>query len=727
LECATIEADEPETGSYRHSVWFRWTAPADGRARLRLAEGSAGKISVFRGDGFGALEMVVGLGADVGFPVAAGEEFMVRVLGNPGDDGGAFRLRIDWLDPAPNDDFAEATDLGSAASAEAGGLLLDTTVEPGESGNGEGSLWWRWTAPFDGAAAIQFSEGSEWYECGVYQGDAVDDLHFVGGSWQSTGDRKFAFRTKAGEEYRIRVALYSTETRTGQFSFRLFADPVTNDSFAERGRLPSELPVSVSLPVFAPGHLRQVAFDRSLWWEWVAGTDGWVEVDLQGSQPDRIDLRVWMGDKEIVLDPVGLSEVGEQIWRFRARAGEVYQLQVGDRLLDGVFRSLSMVVRAAGVPVNDRFADALPMAGEQGTLEALNTGAGAEPGEPGANGAGSLWWRWTAPHFGLLVLAPGDGDWARLYEGSGLEGLSEAPRQFGTGGGYLVEAGRTYFLAAGHEAGGMMRVDWKLGPAEDLFGMAGDLGSVTRVSRSGSLAGCSREPREPFHAGEPPEQSRWYRWTAPCDGEATVSATPASGAMRVAVYQGLSIDGLREVASGTGAVSFRAVAGGEYRIAVDAGSGDVSPEYEFSLDFAADLPPGYAAWRERYFAAGEAASMPGDDPDGDGRDNLMELTLGGDPKRFDAGAAFTFDSWGGYVRLSVRRPAGLSGWHHRFEVSEDMAHWRPSTVLDRLQYIEDHGDGTETFHVILTRYRIADHPRLYFRLVAAPGGDPLGP
>jgi len=104
----------------------------------------------------------------------------------------------------------------------------------------------------------------------------------------------------------------------------------------------------------------------------------------------------------------------------------------------------------------------------------------------------------------------------------------------------------------------------------------------------------------------------------------------------------------------------------------------------------------------------------------------MELTLGGDPKRFDVGAAFTFDSWGGYVRLNVRRPAGLSGWHHWFEVSDDMAHWRPSTALDRLQYIEDHGDGTETFHVILTKFRIADHPHLYFRLAAEPGEDPLG-
>jgi hypothetical protein len=56
-----------------------------------------------------------------------------------------------------------------------------------------------------------------------------------------------------------------------------------------------------------------------------------------------------------------------------------------------------------------------------------------------------------------------------------------------------------------------------------------------------------------------------------------------------------------------------------------------------------------------------------------------------------------------------------------------MVRWLPTAGLDRLQYIENHGDATETFHVILTGYRISEHPRLYFRLLADPGVDPLRP
>src|SRR5436190_21333340 len=57
-------------------------------------------------------------------------------------------------------------------------------------------------------------------------------------------------------------------------------------------------------------------------------------------------------------------------------------------------------VTALAAPVNDNFANAIPLTGLTVTTTGSNSGATRESGEPihvTSSGTHSAWWRWTAP------------------------------------------------------------------------------------------------------------------------------------------------------------------------------------------------------------------------------------------------------------------------------------------------------------------------------------------
>jgi hypothetical protein len=85
----------------------------------------------------------------------------------------------------------------------------------------------------------------------------------------------------------------------------------------------------------------------------------------------------------------------------------------------------------------------------------------------------------------------------------------------------------------------------------------------------------SKEPGEPFHAGNPGGKSIWWRWTAPNGGEVTISTAGSAFNTLLAVYVGPTVSNLTPVASvrnpvgGTNQVKFTATAFTTYNIAVD--------------------------------------------------------------------------------------------------------------------------------------------------------------
>jgi hypothetical protein len=101
--------------------------------------------------------------------------------------------------------------------------------------------------------------------------------------------------------------------------------------------------------------------------------------------------------------------------------------------------------------------------------------------------------------------------------------------------------------------------------------LAGATGSTT-----GTTVGMTKETGEPNHAGNSGGHSIWFTWVAPGAGSVTINTTGSAFDTLLAVYTGTSVTALTTVASNDDAngatqssVTFNAVSGTTYRVAVD--------------------------------------------------------------------------------------------------------------------------------------------------------------
>lgn len=117
-------------------------------------------------------------------------------------------------------------------------------------------------------------------------------------------------------------------------------------------------------------------------------------------------------------------------------------------------------------------------------------------------------------------------------------------------------------------------------PVNDNFASGTSLTGSSWTSAGSNINGTS-ESGEPSHASQAPAKSVWYLWTAPSSGSVTVGTAGSAFDTVLAVYTGSSVGALTPVAANdnrtTGVtdsqVTFQAVAGTVYRIAVDGKSG----------------------------------------------------------------------------------------------------------------------------------------------------------
>lgn len=114
------------------------------------------------------------------------------------------------------------------------------------------------------------------------------------------------------------------------------------------------------------------------------------------------------------------------------------------------------------------------------------------------------------------------------------------------------------------------------------------------LSITGSNVGATAEPGEPQHADfDAGHQSVWWSWTAPGSGHVVLSTVGTYFDTLLAVYTGDAVDQLTTVAKNrylSKLLTFQAVAGTTYRIAVD-GNFDDSGIIHLSLDL---TPPSIA-------------------------------------------------------------------------------------------------------------------------------------
>ena len=728
----TVDGASRETGEswhdsspIRQSVWYRWTAPANGRARVTLLNGSPGSLIIYRGTTLTNLSLIVSSVTDAGFPVSAGDEIRILVGLGSGGTSGAFELAAGMIDTGSNDSFANRMDLGASAQASWSGTIEDATIESGEipyEYYSNGSRWWKWTAPADGGVALTVGSGRILPTAYVYTGSEMGSLSLLA---SSSSFNRVAFNARAGTTYQIALRGKPSATGIGDFLANLSLQLQPNDNQADANLLDGVLPVSgTALLAGATSQPGENASSNSVWWRWVSSINGEVTIDARASDFSP-EIGVWTGPGLPSLQSVFSTYQISPIRSFTATAGTSYWISMssGQSTVFGIVR---FQIRQAPVPPNDLFANALPLAGETLSIDTLNDGATTEAGEPSPRSrpyttfyTGSLWWKWVAPRSGLLRLNI-TGGWAFLYEGVSLQGLQEVA---GPGGAttstnsYWVEAGREYQICAGNSAGGQVGATFQLSPPGDSFGDALEIAG-NWVKRSGSLVNCFWEAGEPFHAGVAPQSSLWFRWRAPSSGSFRVMAKSGTSNLRTAAYAGDAVATLSERGSGLGEFTFTATAGQEYRIVVN-GSNTTGA---FDLVIAEEIPA-YSVWRDAYFDFMDPASSRNEDPDCDGLVNLIEASLGSDPLAFTGGPVFTVDSFQGKIRLNLRRRSGHD-WRHSFDLSPSLGTWQSTDFMNREETLESHGDGSETLHVVLHDYLVLEHRVQFFRLkVESP---PLG-
>ncbi|MFM1749317.1 MAG: hypothetical protein RLZZ188_2983 [Verrucomicrobiota bacterium] len=380
-----------------------------------------------------------------------------------------------------------------------------------------------------------------------------------------------------GADVALKFAVAAPDKKSAELAVTLpLRPPPVNDSFARR------LPISASAPSVtetSEGSTREAGEPvhagreggASVWWTWTAPVSGKAIVTTRGSSFDTL-LAVYTGAVD----------------GFRGAAG-------------AVSLSVSVAPESVGAaPAHDLFANAAPLAGPVVALLSSNAGAGREMGEPehaGVAGAGSVWWRWTAPAAGTVTLATDGSSFDTLlavYTGAKVDALSvvasdddggEGPRSLVS---FTAVAGTEYRIAVDGKDGATgliaLRVVLALpkpAPANDAFAkripISGAPDSAGLVRVTGSNVGASEEEGEPDHAGNLGGRSVWWTWTAPGDGIATISTAGSSFNTVLAVYTGGSLATLVPVAANdqdpaggnTSRVSFAARAGSAYQIVVD--------------------------------------------------------------------------------------------------------------------------------------------------------------
>lgn len=166
---SSMQDNEPNTGGRDRSVWFTYTPTASGWATFNTCDASGDTvIDVYTGNDLATLVNVTyvdgncpggGLG-DHSYPIAvtANTAYHVRVSNYYGSGSLSGNLGVDLEEVPANDNWADARDLGSDANVSITDDNRYATTEVDEPqiyGSVRPlSVWYKWTAPYDGMASF---------------------------------------------------------------------------------------------------------------------------------------------------------------------------------------------------------------------------------------------------------------------------------------------------------------------------------------------------------------------------------------------------------------------------------------------------------------------------------------------------------------------------------------------------------------------------------------------
>lgn len=278
-------------------------------------------------------------------------------------------------------------------------------------------------------------------------------------------------------------------------------------------------------------------------------------------------------------------------------------------------------------PANDQFNGRMVLLDANLSVTATNTNASKQNGEPdhaGNVGGRSLWWSWTAPADGEVIITTDGSDFDTLlgvYTGTSVSSLSLVSSnddhgvfvtsrvRFETVGGTEYQIAIDGFSEGTNFSSGTVVLNLGFS-AEPIPRLRNDA-FADRINLEGAAVAVEwtnvnarREPGEPLHAGMMGDTSVWWTWTAPESRTVVVSTAGSRFDTLLAVYTGVSISNLTVVAANddraaadgvlTSEVTFDAVGGQAYQIAVDGWDGDAG-QIKLQIGPAAPLLQGSVA------------------------------------------------------------------------------------------------------------------------------------
>ena len=453
LLAATFEPGEPAPDGERPSasVWFRWTAPAQGAVRFGVS--APANVDLLQGGHLAALTQVAFGEWGISFFAEEGETYHVRISreGKPYDSP---QVTLSWFQgvrPA-NDDFMAASEL-TGSEGEVSGDNRGATLEPGEQvGALAATVWYRWTAPEDGAWRFRTGWGQS--RVLAFTGNGVTTLRLVSGNPGSDA----TIPVEAGTEYRIAVAATDafSSGRTFELEWEKYERETDADDFANaielEGASGSES-VTVGDSV-EPDEPVQTGV-RTRWWQWVASASGRFTWRLADTTDTEIKIAVFAptGGSDQAENSEDSAETSLAMLQLVATTGpRVTATELSFDAVDGQRYWISLgfhtgddaafaygadaTLEWGETPANDSQAQAIALAGSSGSTT-LSTGfATLAPEEPsGVLGHSSVWWSFTPSDAGWYRFWMEDADAATLaayrVSGAGFDGLERVARSHG--------------------------------------------------------------------------------------------------------------------------------------------------------------------------------------------------------------------------------------------------------------------------------------------------------
>jgi len=492
--------------------------------------------------------------------------------------GSASRTLALSVEPGPaNDRFDDAVAL-PPSSGNTSGSNVRATKEAGEPSHagqpGGRSVWWRWTAPASGPVSFDTLGSVFDTVLAAYIGDSVSQLVEIAANDNAPGTTRSRILFTAAQGQTYHIAVDGAAGTAGQIILNwAFGQDVvqpgditvTPDSgFAASGS--SGGPFTPASIVYTLTNVSAAARTFS-----VTGVPGWLSASPASG-------RLAPGESTQVALSVHYSAVTLGIG---THSGTV--------MFNSVPRAVSLTVQ--GSTGRDNFADASALAGSAVTATGSNVGASSEPGEPqhGGLGGASMWWRWTAPVSGPVIIDTFGSSFDTLlavYTGSAVNALafvannddSDATVQSRVM--FMASAGVEYRIAVDGYSGATGSIKLHIatapsgGPANNAFAAAIEM-SGAPVSASGTNIDATKEPGEPLHAGNAGGASAWWKWTAPATQLVSIDTFGSTFNTLLAVYTGTQVSALNPVASNNdhggpqSKLTFQALQGTTYFIAVD--------------------------------------------------------------------------------------------------------------------------------------------------------------